>query len=397
VFQKGEPTIHIDENDKVDERMSTIWEGWNIDMNNVPLRLKQESETMERLMNFYITYIGGYRLWRGDSWYIRWFGKEIINEIMKHIDKTNKHDAYYYYSWLLYSYSKNVFYYKYAFENIRAWKDKFHLPFRATFREVYSNVCIIKLFESSFIAWVLQDLLTKDIKLYSKNTSLINLFWELFGEHISALARLDNDAIIKKAYEVYDPYFSWFTFSALIKQYFGDENISSFKENLYTPDYWVYKMTIEHMQSIIDLLQEKYGNASILWILHTLRETLMWLYLYTTYVVEKAQAKWEEDHLQELLKIYCVDVLNISDDFIAQLIPIFKHMLTQYSALFKALNSIDDNHGYHQIAAENRNQYCYSKRTEDIFWGLSGEDIIWFRWYLKTVTYYNKRYITPHH
>jgi hypothetical protein len=24
VFQKGEPTIHIDENDKVDERMSTI-------------------------------------------------------------------------------------------------------------------------------------------------------------------------------------------------------------------------------------------------------------------------------------------------------------------------------------------------------------------------------------
>ncbi len=397
VFQKWAPTMQINENEKIDERMSTIGEGWNIDMNNVPLRLKQESEAMERLMNFYITYVGWYRLWRWDSRYIRGFWREVIAEIMKCIDKTNKHDAYYYYSWLLYSYSKNVFYYKYAFENIRAGKDRFHLPFRATFREVYSNICIIKLFESSFIAGILQDLLAKDIKLYSKNTNLIALFWERFGEKISALVRLDNKEIIQKAYEIYDPYFDWFVFSALIQNHFWVEEITSFKENLYTPDYWIYKITIEHLHTIIHILQEKYGNASILWILHTLRETLMGLYLYAHYVIEKNQKKGIDDHINELLKIYCVDVLNMSDDFIAHMIPVFKHMLITYHDLFSAINSTDDNHGYHEIAAENRSQYCYGKRAEDIFWWLSGEDIIRFRWYLKTVTYYNKRYITPHH
>jgi len=97
------------------------------------------------------------------------------------------HDAMYYYSGLLYSYSKNVFYYKYAFENIRAGKEKFQLPFRATFREVYSNPCIIKLFESYAISTVLQDILPKDVKLFVKNQHIIEAFGASVGKSISAL------------------------------------------------------------------------------------------------------------------------------------------------------------------------------------------------------------------
>jgi hypothetical protein len=158
-------------------------------MARVPARLRQESETMERLMNFYITYIGGYWIGRGDSWYIRTMYTDLLNDILREMHQTQKHDTIYYFSGILYSYSKNVFYYKYAFENIRAGKEKFHLPFRATFREVYSNACILRLFESSFVTILLQDILPKDIKIYIKNSTIIQQFATYFKKDIASLIR----------------------------------------------------------------------------------------------------------------------------------------------------------------------------------------------------------------
>ncbi|MBP6086450.1 hypothetical protein KA478_04715, partial [Patescibacteria group bacterium] len=140
--------------------------------------------------------------------------------------KNTKHDTYHYFSGLLYSYSKNVFYYKYAFENIRAGKDKFHLPFRATFREVYSNACIVKLFESSFIADILQDLLPKDIKIYIKNPSVVAQFAHHFQHRISALIRQKPQALLQSLYGVYDSYFPTFSFTDVIKSHFAKHDIA---------------------------------------------------------------------------------------------------------------------------------------------------------------------------
>lgn len=80
-----------------------------------------------------------------------------------------------------------MFYYKYAFENIRAGKDKFHLPFRATFREVYSNMFIIKLFDTHAIATLMQDINPRDTKIYVKNKQIIELYKELFSKSISTM------------------------------------------------------------------------------------------------------------------------------------------------------------------------------------------------------------------
>jgi hypothetical protein len=395
-FQKKEHYEVSTQPEEMDEWMSAIGEWWAIDMSRIPARLKQESETMERLMNFYITYIGWYRIWRGDSRYMRCFAKECIAELMEHMSHNNKHDAYYYFSWLLYSYSKNVFYYKYAFENIRAGKDKFHLPFRATFREVYSNACIIKLFESSFIAALLQDILPKDIKLYIKNPTIVGLFATYFQKNISVLVRQKSSWLLKSIYSIYDPYFSSCVFSDVVINHFAKHPVTHIKESLYSPDFWIYKVTIEHLQSAIPHLQEKYGDTTISGILSTLRETILGFYLYATFVEMTSAEKWQDSHIDALCKIYILDVLNVWDEYAARIVPMIKHVLGIYCDLFHAMNGIDDNMWYIKIARDNWEQYCYKKKPEDIFWGLSGEDIIWFRGFLKTISYYNKRYIIPH-
>ncbi len=182
---------------------------------------------------------------------MRSFYQECMHELMENMAKNTKHDTYHYFSGLLYSYSKNVFYYKYAFENIRAGKDKFHLPFRATFREVYSNACIVKLFESSFIADILQDLLPKDIKIYIKNPSVVAQFAHHFQHRISALIRQKPQALLQSLYGVYDSYFPTFSFTDVIKSHFAKHDIAHIKENMYTLDFWVYTATIDEMQLMV--------------------------------------------------------------------------------------------------------------------------------------------------
>ncbi len=394
VFQKQD-AYDTNDNTNIDELMSSIWDWWSIDMAQIPARLRQESETMERLMNFYITYIGWYWSWRGDSWYMRCVQKPLLHTIQHQLQKHSKHDTLYYFSGLLYSYSKNVFYYKYAFENIRAGKEKFHLPFRATFREVYSNVCILKLFESNFVATILQDTLAKDIKIYSKNTQILELFAHHFQSHISRLIKKKSKDIITDVYGVYTLYFSSLEIIPAILEHTNKGTITAIKESVYTIDYWIYYMTLVHMQDIGIMLQEKYGDASIAGILATIRETLLGLYMYCSYIQKQATTKQVSAHIDILMKFYIIDVLNISDEYVHSIKKTLLHIRQQYDDLMNLMNEIDDNAWYLSIARENWDQYCYDKKSDEIFWWLSGEDIIWFRWFLKTVTYYNKRYIIP--
>ena len=206
---------------------------------------------------------------------MRVFHAPCIQDFMQHMKKSNIQDTYYYFNGILYSYSKNVFYYKYAFENIRAGKDKFHLPFRATFREVYSNNCIIKLFESSFVATLLEDLLPKDIKIYIKNPTVVNHFASLFQKRIAGMIRKKNTDLLSIVYEIYDSYFIDTPFTKIVKDHFSHSDITPLKENLYTPDFWIYMVTIEEIKPYIDMLHEKYGDISISGILATLRETIL--------------------------------------------------------------------------------------------------------------------------
>lgn len=81
-----------------------------------------------------------------------------------------------YYGGLLYQYGKNVFFYKHTSENVRAGKQKFILPHKTDIKNIYSNISLLKSFDETFIATILQDINPKDIRLYIKNKKIIELF-----------------------------------------------------------------------------------------------------------------------------------------------------------------------------------------------------------------------------
>ena len=81
-----------------------------------------------------------------------------------------------YYGGLLYQYGKNVFFYKHTAENVRAGKQKFILPHTTNIKNIYSNISLLKSFDETFLATILQDINPKDIRLYIKNKKIIELF-----------------------------------------------------------------------------------------------------------------------------------------------------------------------------------------------------------------------------
>jgi len=163
---------------------------------------------MEKLMNFYVSYMGGSWIARGDNFAMRLFKRPLISRLLSQYDQAHhKHqESLHYYGGMLYNYSKNVFYYTYAFENIRAGKDKFHLPFKATFKEVYSNMFLLHLFDENLLITLLQDINIKDLKLYVKQKKIILLFKKYFGSSISQLVRSSPNKIVATLYAPIDEF-----------------------------------------------------------------------------------------------------------------------------------------------------------------------------------------------
>lgn len=175
-FRNEDPKSPIKED--LDDLMSSIGEDVeNIESFKIPERIKKESKMMEKILNFYITLIGGSWVSRGDDFFFRLFRKSIMQHLHasdEQLDKKNYTLPYY--GGLLYQYGKNVFFYKHTSENVRAGKQRFLLPHKTDIKNIYSNISLLKSFDEMFVATILQDINPKDIRLYIKNKKIIELF-----------------------------------------------------------------------------------------------------------------------------------------------------------------------------------------------------------------------------
>jgi hypothetical protein len=118
-------------------------------------------------------------------------------------------------------------------------------------------------------------MLPKDVKLFVKTPTIVETFSHHFQKLVANIVRQKPKELITSVYDMINPYFTGFSYTNTLLEHFDKSDVPHLKENLYTADYWMFRITVEHMQSIVPMLQEKYGDASIAGILATIRDTIM--------------------------------------------------------------------------------------------------------------------------
>jgi hypothetical protein len=170
-------------------------------------------------------------------------------------------------------------------------------------------------------------------------------------------------------------------------EHLDEDDIYHIKENMYSLDFWIYEEVLAWLWEI--WLKNNYSDTNIFGIISCIIDTLPGFLLYITYLksVSKAQ-KYDV-----LYDIYCIDVLNISKEYCKSLKGMIKWIETKFMEILNLWIDLDDNKDFFKIALTNWKDFI--KWKENIYKSVSGEDVLWFKWFLKNITYYNKRYLIP--
>jgi len=382
----------------LDDLMSSIGEDVeNTESFKIPERIKKESRMMEKILNFYITLIGWLRVSRGDTFFLRLFRKPILQQLVKVDDQLDeKNYTLLYYGGLLYQYGKNVFFYKHTAENVRAGKQRFYLPHTTDIKNIYSNISLLRSFDETFIATILQDINPKDIRLYIKNKKIIELFKWLMGQEISSMVTLSNDQFISSVYQDVANNLEHKEFLKTLKKELTEQDVYHIKENIYNLDFWISKKFYRSLIENTVILKKEYSDLAILGIFSTLRETLFGLLIYLTFLRDEANAvKNIKIDTELLLHLYVQDILNVDEYYLHKIINIINDLQADFNEILKYRIEIDDNKDYLKIGYNNRASFVNNKSLAETKKKIISEDIIRFKWFLKNINYYNKRFLMP--
>ena len=388
--------ISQEEMEELNDFMSSIWnDSGSLNDFKIPERIKKESKIMEKILNFYVTIVGWMRVARGDNFFARMFRKPLIESIVGKMDAyDDKKNTLNYYGALLYNYGKNVFYYKYASDNIRSGKQSFFVPYKSNFKNVYSNMAILRLFDENFLLTLLQDMNTKDVRLFIKNKKILEFFKSRFSQDISHLVTLNKKSFLSEVYYEVDellPHFKNFPFE--IAKHIDENDFAHIKDNLYHFDFWLVKSFYSALVPHKKELWSAYSDLSIMGILASLKETLFGFLIYICFVIDYTKLKKKKIPISLLFEIYVGDVLNVSPDFKKIFVNILVEMQKEYSDIFAEWITLDDNTAFFSFAYRNWASFFRWKDPEKVVKSIVGEDIVWFRWFLKNITYYNKRFL----
>ena len=247
---------------------------------------------------------------------------------------------------MLYLYGKNIFYYKHISENVKQGRQRFYMPYKSNSKKIYSNKEILRLFEESALSSLLQDINTKDIKIYSKNKKLLSLFKTKFGKSISQLTQKDNKQLIKT---IYSPLSSCVPQRKLIthlQTHLNDNDIYHLKENLYNIDFWIHQDICKLFAQDKPHLKKEYDETAILGILAIIRETVLGYFLFQT---QLKQSKKETRH-NLITEIYINEILHIETDSEIQYIKTILDTVEEtMKAFLEIMISTDDNQEFIKI------------------------------------------------
>ncbi len=379
----------------IDEMLSAIDNGDDISNFDVPERIKRESKVTERLLNFYVTLLGGFTTARGDSFYLRLLKPEILDFFTKNSLNSllGSEVQLEYFGGVLYQYAKNLYYYSYINENIRAGKNKFSMPLKGDSSKVTTNFSVIKLYTEGMIASFFQDLNPKDTKLTIKNTQILELFKTQFGEQVSEMVKLGADKFLEAFYA---PILSQIkdskAFVRVLSLSLQENDLVNLKDALYKLDFWISFSFFKKLEAL--KLWKQYDDALLLALFGSIRETFFWLALLFVYLEQKEKAPSREKN-EILLMVYVRDILGIKIKKADQVFKVMVETIEELKPILQLWISLDDNKGFFDLIAKNWDSFCAEKSEDQLLASFSGEDLVWFRGLLKNIAYYNKRFVMP--
>lgn len=376
---------------EIDTFMSTVEEKWSFEWMKIPKAIKQESILMDKILNFYIGFVWGLFIARWDSYGMRVFHRPLLNTLNSIVrGEESSHDSLYYYGWILYHYSKNLYYYQYAFDNIKAWNESFHLPLQVKSQQVYTNAVLIEMISECAFPSLFQDMMWKTLTITVSNEIIIHAFRESIGPSLQAMLSRPRDLIDL----VYGPVFSlckqWESLREATIAYWQDTK--NLKENLYTLDFWLRWEAVDYI-SQSDTLHGVYNTSSIISIIAMIRDTWTWRMIFIDAVTKEKETTPAD--INALRIIYVVDVLNLSQQFAWMFRDIGNQANAKYGMLIETYTKLDDTPAYMKIWIESRRKFADEMEDKKVETMVTWEDIVWFRSYLKTIQYYTKRYLKP--
>ena len=379
----------------IDEMLSAIDNGDDISNFDVPERIKRESKVTERLLNFYVTLLGGFTTARGDSFYLRLLKPEILDFFTKNSLNSllGSEVQLEYFGGVLYQYAKNLYYYSYINENIRAGKNKFTMPLKGDTSKVTTNFSVIKLYTEGMIASFFQDLNPKDTKLTIKNTQILELFKTQFGEQISEMVKLTSNEFLEAFYapilsQVKDSK----AFVRVLSSSLQENDLVNLKDALYKLDFWICFLFFKKLEAL--KLWKQYDDSLLLALFGSIRETFFWLALLFVYL-EQDKRSLSHGKNEILLMIYVRDILGIKIKKADQVFKVMIETIKEVMPILKLWISLDDNKSFFALIAKNWDSFSAEKSEDQLLASFSGEDLVWFRGLLKNIAYYNKRFVIP--
>lgn len=379
----------------IDEMLSAIDNGDDISNFDVPERIKRESKVTERLLNFYVTLLGGFTTARGDSFYLRLLKPEILDFFTKNSLNSllGSEVQLEYFGGVLYQYAKNLYYYSYINENIRAGKNKFTMPLKGDTSKVTTNFSVIKLYTEGMIASFFQDLNPKDTKLTIKNTQILELFKTQFGEQISEMVKLTSNEFLEAFYA---PILSQIkdskAFLHVLSSSLQENDLVNLKDALYKLDFWISFSFFKKLEAL--KLWKQYDDSLLLALFGSIRETFFGLALLFVYLEQDKKSLSHEKN-EILLMIYVRDILGIKSKKADQVFKVMLETIKEVMPILKLWISLDDNKSFFALIAKNWDSFSTEKSEEQLLASFSGEDLVWFRGLLKNIAYYNKRFVIP--
>ena len=379
----------------IDEMLSAIDNGDDISNFDVPERIKRESKVTERLLNFYVTLLGGFTTARGDSFYLRLLKPEVLDFFTKNSLNSlfGSEVQLEYFGGILYQYAKNLYYYSYINENIRAGKNKFSMPLKGDSSKVTTNFSVIKLYTEGMIASFFQDLNPKDTKLTIKNTQILELFKTQFGEQVSEMVKLGADKFLEAFYapillQIKDSK----AFVRVLSSSLQENDLVNLKDALYKLDFWISFSFFKKLEAL--KLWKQYDDALLLALFGSVRETFFGLALLFVYLEQKEKAPSRQEN-EILLMVYVRDILGIKIKKADQVFKLMIETIEEVMPILQLWISLDDNKAFFDLIAKNWDSFCAEKTEDQLLASFSGEDLVWFRGLLKNIAYYNKRFVIP--